>query len=679
MPATCTRPPPQAAPGAPPGGRARRPIGALGGAGLGLLLLGLTAPAPAPGDDQAGARQRFLQAEQALRDSDPARYRRLLGGLRDYPLLPYLRYAQLRGQLESTSGSEVQDFLARYPDTPIAETLRRAWIRSRHARGDWAAVVAAYAPADGDEETRCRYLWALHGLGDRAAALAGAEAVWWSRGPLSAPCAPLIDAWHASGALSPELAWTRLERAMDADDTDLARELGRFLDGPGRRLAETWLGLRAEPGRLTELAGLAGDTPITRRIAVDTLVRRARRDPLGTADAWRAAAARHTFSPTESAAVNAAIGRGLERSDDAAALAWLERIPEALADSRVKEGAALSALRLGRWSEALGWIERLPRAESSSERWRYWRARALAEDGQQVAAEALLTALAEERSLYGFLAADHLGRPYALNHRPVAATLAALAEVEAAGGVQRARELQALGRATESRREWAYTLRDRPGPELTAAAVLAERWGWHDRAIAALARAGELGDLVVRFPLAFLEPVLDAARGSRIDPAWVYGVLRQESGFWVEARSPAGALGLMQLLPGTAREAARSLQLRLPSDRAVLEPDTNIRLGAAHLRRVLDGLDGHPVLATAAYNAGIQRVRGWVPQGTAQPADLWVESVPFAETRRYLQQVLTYTTIYRQRLGLPPVRLAERMRPVGRDPSSRTASSERPG
>ena len=199
---------------------------------------------------------------------------------------------------------------------------------------------------------------------------------------------------------------------------------------------------------------------------------------------------------------------------------------------------------------------------------------------------------------------------------------------------------------------------------LLKAAKLADEWGWHDRAIATLARARYWDDLELRFPLAHQQVVLTQAKRQKVNPAWAFAIIRQESAFTTDARSHAGAMGLMQLMPRTARTVARSMKMQPPRRYDLLKIDTNIRLGVRYLKKVQDRNQGHPVLATAAYNAGQSRVTQWLPEQGSVAADVWIETVPFQETRDYLKRVMTYTVIYEQRLGRDPVPLLERMSPI---------------
>ncbi|NNF97277.1 MAG: transglycosylase SLT domain-containing protein, partial [Halobacteria archaeon] len=256
------------------------------------------------------------------------------------------------------------------------------------------------------------------------------------------------------------------------------------------------------------------------------------------------------------------------------------------------------------------------------------------------------------------------GHRYQFAHTPLVYQDSELADVEALPAIQRAREFYAIKRTVDARREWNYAIQRMPQPQLLKAAKLADAWGWHDRAITTLAEAKYWDDLELRFPLAHQQQVLNQAARQQINPAWAFAIIRQESAFTADARSHAGALGLMQLLPRTARDMARSLRVRKPRKSDILKIDTNIQLGVGYLKKVQDRYQGHPVLATAAYNAGPSNVKRWLPDNGAVAADIWIETVPFKETRDYLKRVLTYTVIYEQRLGQQPKSLLERMTPI---------------
>ncbi|TFH46824.1 MAG: lytic murein transglycosylase, partial [Lysobacterales bacterium] len=231
-------------------------------------------------------------------------------------------------------------------------------------------------------------------------------------------------------------------------------------------------------------------------------------------------------------------------------------------------------------------------------------------------------------------------------------------------GAMRARELFSLGRTVDARREWRMFIQNMTDEALVRAAKLAQDWGWHGRAIMTVALTSQLDDLEMRFPLAYHDRVLQQAKANGLNPAWVYAVVRQESAFIADARSPAGALGLMQIMPGTGRMIGRSLDRPLKNRQQLFDADISLEFGSAYLRILLDQLDEHPVLAAAAYNAGPHRVERWLPADETMSVDLWIENIPFRETREYLRRVIAYTAIYEQRLGHENIRLSARLAPI---------------
>jgi len=342
----------------------------------------------------------------------------------------------------------------------------------------------------------------------------------------------------------------------------------------------------------------------------------------------------------------------------------LDALPDEVFDPQLREWHVRAGLAGGDWKTVLRAIEAMEPGQREDYAWRYWRARALEALGRTDEARALYTALAAERSFYGFLSADRASLPYRIGHRPLSAPAERVRALVERPALQRAREWLALGRYIEARREWEHTLAGLDAEDLKAASLLAHEWGWHDRAIFAAARAREFDDVELRFPLAHVRLVMEQAARQGINPAWAMAVARQESAFMLDARSHAGAMGLMQVMPGTARNMARHVDLRLGHAHDLLDPAVNVPIGAYYLRRNLDRFGGHPILSIAAYNAGAHRVSKWLPEEGALDADIWAELIPYHETRGYVRRVLAYQVIYESRLGLVPTRLSSLLPPV---------------
>jgi soluble lytic murein transglycosylase len=612
-------------------------------------------------------RSHFLQAESALSKRNMKRFRRLRDGLRDYPLYPYLEFADISRRLATVNSAEIETFLERYSDTPLAWRLRWTWLNLLARRGHWKKYLDVYEQSN-DVTMRCQWLRALINADRSDEAMPHIESLWLADRSQPPACDPVFKTWRSAGYLTRDLVWQRIELAIRSGRPSLASYLARFLDAEEQSLAKEWLRVRKQPARVARVARLDGDPEIVEAILVYGIERMARRDPELAADAWERLRRRFAFSGSAVGTVHRRLGLSYAFARKAQALYWLNTIPESEMDTRAREWRILSSMNHGEWRQALEYLLTVQGGTKartpSSQRWRYWTARALESLDWHDDADSIYTELARERSYYGFLAADRIERDYRLNHRPLEYSDHELQLLAAQPGAMRARELHSLGRATDARREWRTFTHGMTDEELARAAKLADDWGWHGRAIITVARTSHLDDLEMRFPLAYHDRVLEQASAKDLDPAWMYAIVRQESAFIADARSPAGALGLMQIMPGTGRKIGRSLKKPLKNREQLLDADISLEFGSTYLRILLDQLDGHPVLAAAAYNAGPHRVERWRPAERNVSADLWIESIPYRETREYVRRVIAYTAIYEQRLGRKRVRLSERLAPI---------------
>ncbi len=633
-------------------------------AGFFCCLLGSCLASAELAASTAAERTRFLAAERALAQGELQEYRLLAAGLRDYPLYPYLEFSLLPNDLGKVEPQRVRGLLERHADTPLAKRLRSNWLSHLAGRQRWQDYLAFYVAPGSSTDERCNYLTALLRTGQRDQALEQTEPLWLHGHSQPKSCDAALDAWRAAGRLTGTLVWRRVALAMDAGDTRFAKYLGRFLSQTDQAWLDRWLALHAKPQQARDHQQFAAKHDYREAMLAYAVERLARSDTEGALRLWRELEPRYAFSADQRYAVERRIAGGLVRATDAAAMAFLDKLRPRADDERLQETRLRAALFREDWEALLRWLDELPETARNDERWSYWRARALDATGRKTEAAALYLRVAQERSYYGFLAADRARVPYHLAHSQPPVAPAELQRLGALGGVARARELHALERWVEARREWRDVTSDMSKEDLMGAAELAESWGWHDQAIFTLARSGYWEDLELRFPILHRNTVATNAGKHDLEPAWVFAVMRQESAFMRDARSPVGARGLMQLMPATAKHVAtKSLKRKAPQLEELFDPGTNIGLGTAYLREVLDELGDHPVLATAAYNAGPHRVKRWLPERELD-ADVWVELVPFNETRGYLRRVLSYTVIYEQRLGLQPTRLSARMQPV---------------
>ncbi|HFE37332.1 MAG TPA: hypothetical protein ENK06_02780, partial [Gammaproteobacteria bacterium] len=529
--------------------------------------------------------------------------------------------------------------------------------------GQWKKFISYYRDRDGTK-LRCYYARALYETSQIKKANEVTEALWMVGKSQPSACDSVFKIWEKKGGMTRARLWERVRLAMDKGQVSLAKFLASKMNKIDRNWVYHWRKMRKHPAENLLRKIYQVDAPIPNMIVRYGIKRLARRDIGAAADLWETIKTRHyKDTPQEAADVDQFLALRAAYQNHPRALEWLEKIPEPTA--KVREWRIRAALSQQDWWAALHWIEALPEAERKSDQWQYWRARILALESKSLptlraTSEKVYSRLSKERSYHGFMAADRSGGEYALHSDPLTFSKQELSAIENLPGIVRARELFFLGKLVDGRREWSKVTAPLNPIDLQKASLLASRWGWHDRAIFTVARASHFGDLELRFPMAHKEIVLSQAKKQGVEASWVYGVLRQESGFMADARSGAGALGLMQLMPGTSRLTARKLKFRIRSNMELLNVKKNIRLGVAYLRRMWDENEKNNILATASYNAGPYRIKKWLPKQD-MPSDLWVETIPFEETRKYVQRVMAYTVIYDKKLtgktGMMPYRM----------------------
>ena len=639
--------------------------GTLLGAGIWLAAMPVSFGQSQDLSKLTNQRYQFQEAERALKQGRISRYRQLEKQLRDYPLHPYLEYTELTRRLGKAQPGEVKSFINDNADSPLAVRLQSRWLRSLARQGEWQLLVDNFTSTK-DRDLLCSYATALLKVGEAQRAYAITEGLWLTGRSLPRRCDTPINAWKQSGLLTNELLWQRIRLAMQSGQVKLARHLAEDLPKEQRHWVTVWSEVRRDPTYLVKVnSQFSKQRPeVLGWITVYGLRRMARKDPVQAASIWQTLRRQHHFSIDDQERIERRLALALLNESTAEASQWLRTLNLNMLNDKVVSLHFYSAMRDQDWDTALEWLERLTLGQQHTPQWRYWRGRVMEAKGHLEEARAIYLLNGDERSYYSFLAADRAGHRYQFANNPLVYQDSELESVEALPAIQRARELYAIKRAADARREWNYAIQRMPHPQLLKAAKLADTWGWHDRAISTLAQAKYWDDLELRFPLAHQQQVLNQSAKQQINPAWAYAIIRQESAFTADARSHAGALGLMQLMPRTARDTARSLRVSKPRKRDILQIDTNIQLGVGYLKKVQDRYNGHPVLATAAYNAGPTNVRRWLPDNGTVAADIWIETVPFKETRDYLKRVLTYTVIYEQRLGRQPKSLLERMTPI---------------
>ena len=620
-----------------------------------LTILGVLCSAHAwAADDQA-----VLGAYDAYNAGDPLRFAHYAKDVEGGLLASWVAYWGLSMHLEDASLAEVRDFLERYRDTYVAERLRGEWLKVLGKRGEWAEFErerALYARED--LEIDC-YGWLRKLEQDPAAAAEEAmQGMWPEPRELPEGCGRLADRLAQAKRISTADVWARVRELFQAGQITAAKTALGYLsraDAPDERLlAEA----ARQPKRLLDRAPKKLDKRATREVVILAVLRLARADPAGAAQALEKLAPRLPEADVDY--LWGRVGYEAAREHHPDALKWYARGDETLFDDNQLAWEARGGLRVGRWGVVRDAIDRMPTDMRREPAWIYWYGRALAAAGEETQARAYYLRIAGQTDFYGLLASEELGYKTTLPANAHVPTEDEVGAAAADAGVQRALELIRLGIRTEGVREWQFATRNFDDAELLAASEFARRAQVYDRSIQAADRTVRQHNFSLRYPAPFKEVFAEYAKTYGLDEAWVLGLVRQESRFVTEARSEAGAAGLMQVMPRTARYVARKIGMRDYRGKSVTEVQTNVTLGTGYLRLVLDQL-GHPVLASAAYNAGPARARRWRDVSRPLEGAIYVETIPFPETRDYVKKVMANAAFYGALIDRQPASLKARL------------------
>ena len=621
---------------------------------LQLALVSLIVCAPviaAEGDDD------FLRARQAYAAGNSAMFEKSAVLVpASHPLTQYIAYWRLNTGSNIASDNLVTDFLATYPDTWLAERVRGEWLKRIGQRELWPAYLAEF-PRLGrpDPAHQCYARRAELAAGNRGQ-LKEAIALWFSGRDLPVACNALFAQLMNEGLINREDVWRRLRLALEANNPNVALTIATYLPLEDRVSAALLDQASRAPARLLQSAELQTGRRQDREVALYALAQLAKSNSFQAETALK----RLSFPPAEQAYAWGQLAGHAARRHEAIALTWFDQAGTLALSDAQREWWVRIALRAGQWATVATVIDSMTETNREFSGWRYWRARAYKALGKTALATQLFTPLSREPNYYGQLALEELGP---MVSSPTINIKTGGEELEAAGrnpGILRAMALYGLGLRTEATSEWAWAIRAFNDRQLLAAAELARRVDWYDQAINTAEKTRENHDFELRFIAPYRELASAAAAENGLDEAWIFGLMRQESRFINVARSGVGATGLMQIMPNTGRWIARRLGIKGFEPRDMNAPDTNIKFGTYYLKHVQTQLDGSPVLATAAYNAGPSRAQRW---RTAAPmeAAVYIESIPFTETRDYVRKVMSNAMYYAARFGQPSTLLKDRL------------------
>ena len=645
---------------APAARRVDRPLRLLGGLVLAVCGLAISLSVSASGTD--AERARFRQAYAIAQQGGDA-WRVQATGLEGYVLFPYLEAASLEHDLRTLDRAPVDAYLARYPGMIPATDLHRDFLGELARRKDWATFTAMYQPGLGDALT-CFSLQAKLSRGEPLV-FERDMADLWKKASLPNACDPVLSAAHDQGLLTPERLWARIQIAADAGKGGTIATLAPWLPADDAIAAQRMAQALNDPTTALRDAANWPDTPRHRQAVTLALQRMARKQSTVADSAWSSLSSHFTLSEQQRGAIENALALFHATDFDESALDRLVALPPGAQTDATREWRVRVALARQDWTAALAGLDALGETQKDDGEWRYFRALVLGRLGRQGEAKALYQSVSQEATYFGFLAADRIDAAYAICPSTMATDERRESALLAEPGIDRAFELYAVGLQKLGRREWTAALAGRDADTQRLAADLAFRKGWYERAVFGLSSGDALRLYEQRFPLARQDGVVEQAGQAGIEAPWAYAIIRAESAWMTDARSGADARGLMQLLPGTAALVAKRNGLSWSGGDSLYDPSTNIVLGTRYLAQMAERYSGAPWLASAAYNAGPNKVDQWLTaRGTLDP-DLFVVSIPYKETREYVARVMAFAVIYDWRLNGNALAITSRMTHIG--------------
>ncbi|CAA0118227.1 Soluble lytic murein transglycosylase [Halioglobus japonicus] len=616
-----------------------------------LLAVGVVASASAtiPTHTLNDQRRAYSEALQAMRAGRQTHYESLRSQLDDYPLAIYLDYYQLVRNGKNVSPVVAQQFVDRTANSPLALRFLGAYLRAVGKSERWEAFLQVMPEEPNSTDLKCYFFRAQLAQGNKEQAWEGAAQLWVAGNSQPSACDPLFSAWQKAGGVTDEIVWRRLLNAFDADERSLLQYVARKSSSAMRPQVDMLLAVYDKPQSLAGLS-LDADSAYSGDIASRALAVLARTNPEQALSYWLELQTQLPFDEAQTQYVESAIALRSLFAENADHSDWLNGTLARLQDDKLTGIRLRWALKEQDWEALERNLALLTESAQEEAVWRYWRAIVQERRGDTEAATAALTELSGERDYYGFLAADKLGRPYALNHQTL--TSSDTDAAQALPAVARIEELKYHRDYMLAHSEW-YTLLQATNDTAQQhdLALLATQKGWHRMAIDAATRAQVWDALDQRFPTPYQDVFQKNGALQQVPGTELMAIARRESAFFERAQSPVGARGLMQIMPATGREVAASLKLR-HSDSDLFDVEHNVRLGSAYYRQLLDRFGGNRIFALTAYNAGPHRVVRWrneAAQGI--PVELWVETIPYKETRNYVQAVLSYNVVFQYMQG----------------------------
>ncbi len=622
----------------------------------GLLALGMlyALPAMAMGDgDFLRARADYEKKNAIALAEDVAQLQS-----QNYPLAPYADYWLMLLNLDDASKEQVQEFLAKYEAYPFADRLRGEYLKKLGKAQQWQAFLEEWPIYQGEDNAVACYAAEarlVQGIDD---VLDQAQQLWLQPKEQAGTCASLYDRMQSKGLLSEDDIIARLRLSLAAERIALAKSIVRrskHFDAVHLKLIEK---AYAGPSAMLKKRSISLGSRIGRELNLFALQRLAKTNSLQALLAFRKV--EPSFSKEDVAYFYGRLAAIAAPRHEPQALQWFKQAGSTRLDKDQLAWYARSALRVQDWEQVLAAIDKMQAPQSEEGAWRYWKARALKAQKRTLEANTLFAKLSAERHFYGWLAQEELDSIMSSPSQSYTPTQDEVNEIVDMPAMERVEAFQRLQMRWEAKLEWAFAIKDFGDPQLLAAAEYAQQQKWYDLTVNTADKTTGVHNFTLRYPTPYRDLVKPSTEAYDLDEAWVYGITRQESRFMHFAKSGVGAAGLMQLMPATAKWVAKRIGINGYHHGMIHDLDTNITLGTYYMAYTKDLMNGQETMATAAYNAGPSRAKKWAADAPLEGA-IYVETIPFGETRLYVQKVMANAHLYAQQLGLKVISLKQRL------------------
>lgn len=625
-------------------------------------LLSATTYGAIPTPEYASERKLFTKAEQLLSSNKLKEFKELQSRLGNYPLYPYLEYSLYIKQRSSLPQQKVSRFLKEYADTPLANRLNRTWLNHLAKNKRWKAYIHHYDqfPVESTHYV-CQYQVALLNgtVTQKKEAIYNARDLWVVGNSQPKSCDPLFKAWMQTGRPTSAEATERFWLTLDQGNTKLARYIDKKITiKEHKKQSQLFWKIYNSPSLVA--SNNLHQLPLEHQATTAVLSYKKwfRSHPISATEAWIKSSESLPIGSQQD--VTSYMGTRLNSRYHSKAIELSEQLDPAYKLAELTEVRIRNALAAQEWPVIHEAIQHLPEEKKSSAKWQYWLAVAemhLEPKGNNIAR---FEQISQDRSFYGYLAAEISNKPFLLNASSSKPSDTELTKLEQTPGLLRARELFKLGKLVEANREWNLAQSQMSESELLNSGYLAQSWGWHLQAIINAAKTKRWDHVDLRFPHPHQQFFAQHAVNNGLDLSFPVAIARQESAFLYTAQSHVGARGLMQLMPKTASATAKKHKVKYTSRSQLFKPELNITLGSAYLGDMYKRFDQNPAYAAAAYNAGPHRVKRWLKDRGELPLDIWIETIPFKETRNYVQNVLAFRVIYDRLQGRQASLLSEK-------------------